>query len=597
MEMQKPPVPQRRPIDFKWSRAIDKQEKADHLTNGLGPSKQPVASEASEAVGEEEQDDHLGNKFPLRAPQISKLFQRRQKGKSSTSSASSKLSVPLRSGLSIAQKLPGDIPDATITNPDCYSNPVGLESSREDETSPSTLMPIIITQANAAVEPEVEGRAISLPSESQLSQPPALNLAVQGTSISLSMQNVLGNEVHAKRQDLHQVDAELRIAEQQRPRFSKRWSFPKPRSQTPDSEASIGKAFNLKSLGAMKCWDIKGPARDMWDRIEPEIRKILARCDEDLVAQESIPLPMLVGMYMIGKDEQNAAPTILFSCQSRALRRKAMKFVKRSNLFQTLQGVLLAESSEAPLSMGSNEEQRYPSSVENQKMKDVYVVTPRSMGSLCGIPIFTPNEKEQPLTFTRVATMGGVLQQGDSYYGLTVAHSFLGTKGAQILSEESAEFYFDDSDDSEYSDHLEVLTDSGRLPPARPDLMSYSATNLTKLGFTSTLSFNNDLDYALVDIELESFKAPNQISMNISGEVRHKHPQEISQIPTKDCKILAVTGSKGVIKGEMSGVPYYMRMPFGKKFQEVRLVRLESTIGKIQPGSPRSCFMSIFNNA
>jgi hypothetical protein len=373
MEMQKPPVPQQQSIVSKWSKAIDKPDKADHLTNGLGPSKRPVASESGEVIGEEEQDDHLGNRCPLRAPQMSKLFQRLQKNKSSTGSASSKLSVPQRSGQSIAQKLPGDIPDATIMNSVHYSNSVSLGPLREDEASSSTLMPIITTQTIAAVEPAVEGRAISLPLESQLSQPPALNLAVQDASISLPVQNGLGNEVRAKRQDLHQVDAELRIAKQQRPRFSKRWSFPKQKSQTPDSEASIGKAFNLKSLGAMKCWDIKGPARDMWDRIEPEIRKILTHCDEDLVAQESIPLPVLIGMYMIGKDEQSADPTILFSCQSRALRRKAMKIVKGSNLFQTLQGVELAESSEAPLSMGSDEEQRYPSSVENQQMTDVYM--------------------------------------------------------------------------------------------------------------------------------------------------------------------------------------------------------------------------------
>jgi len=596
MEKHKPPVPQRRPIDSKGSIAIDKQEKADHLTDELRPSKRPVASKSSEATDEKEQDDHLGNRFPLRALPISKLFQRPQKSKSSTGSASSKLSVTQRSVRSIAQKRPSDIPYASITNSVHYSNPLGLEPLREDEIF-STPMPIITAQANAAVEPVVEGRAIFLPSESQPSQPPALNLAIQGTSMSVPMQNESENEVHANRQNLHQVDAELRIAEQQRPWFSKRWSFPKPKSQMPDPEASIGKAFNLKSLGAMKCWDIKGPARDMWGRIEPEIRKILAHCAEDLVAQESIPLPMLVGMYIIGKDEQNAAPTILFSCQSRVLRRKAMKFVKRSNLFQTLQGVALAESSEAPLSMGSDEEQRYYNSVENLQMTDVYITPPRSMGSLCGIPIFTPNEKGQPLTFTRVATMGGVLQQGDSYYGLTVAHSFLGTKEAQISSEESVEFYFDDSDDSEYSNHLDVSTDSGRLPPARPDLMPYSATNLTKLGFTSTLSFNNDLDYALVDIELKSFKAPNQISLKVNGQVGYKHPKEISQVPTKDCKILAVTGSKGVIKGEMSGVPYIMKMPFGKKFQEVRLVRLESTIGRFQPRNPRSRITLIYNNA
>ena len=514
------------------------------------------------------------------------LFKNPFDPKSVNESASSKPSAPQRTGLSAAEKLLDNAPNAPLTDPIRSSQPVGSKLTKEDGIlAPSPMlmpmpmpMAMATTQTSTAIALGLEGTTFSLASQTQPSQPPTPTLAVQAVSVTLSLQDALENEAQNMQQDLSQPESKL-PTKQQHPWLNQIWSFSKLKPQWPEPEASIGRSF--QPLGFNKCWEVKGPARELSDRILPEIRTILARCGEDLNARESVPLLVLLCMYMTGKDERTAAPTVLFSCQSRTLRRKAMKIVKKSNLFQTLEleGVLLAESAKPPMSLASDDERSYLSSMETEQTTNIYIVPPQSMDNLCGISIFIQHET-QPLTFTRVATMGGILQQGDNYHGLTVAHSFLRAEGAQLSSEDSFEFSYDDSDDSEGSPN------SYHPPLASPHLELCEAKDVVGLGHAKTSSFNNELDYALIDIELQSFKAPNEISFDINGEVQHRYPQDISELPTKDCQILARTGSKGIIRGEMSGVLYFAKMPFGKIFQEVRLIRLESAIGRFRLGSP-----------
>jgi hypothetical protein len=85
----------------------------------------------------------------------------------------------------------------------------------------------------------------------------------------------------------------------------------------------------------------------------------------------------------------------------------------------------------------------------------------------------------------------------------------------------------------------------------------------------------------LIDIEFWFLKEPNKLSYEYNGEIRHVYPREIERAVTEDHQILAATGSKGVVKGEISGSPYFIKLPFSNLFQEIRLVRLENTIGML----------------
>jgi hypothetical protein len=83
------------------------------------------------------------------------------------------------------------------------------------------------------------------------------------------------------------------------------------------------------------------------------IKKLLdARVDE---LEENDPVAghiLVYRMYMIGKEEATARPTLLFSCQSARMRRRAIKFMKESRMLKDHPAVKMAESSTPPTAAG-----------------------------------------------------------------------------------------------------------------------------------------------------------------------------------------------------------------------------------------------------
>jgi hypothetical protein len=130
---------------------------------------------------------------------------------------------------------------------------------------------------------------------------------------------------------------------------------------------------------------------------------------------------LFFGMYMVGRDEKSAAPTIVLSSNSRTARRKAKKYIKKSALLEEFEGVLLAESSrplvsiQEPRPIAGKDEECCMIAAENQQRKNVYMISPHSMDWACGIPISIQYEQEKPPTQIREATIGGILQQGNTY--------------------------------------------------------------------------------------------------------------------------------------------------------------------------------------
>lgn len=162
-----------------------------------------------------------------------------------------------------------------------------------------------------------------------------------------------------------------------------------------------------------------------------------------------------------------------------------------------------------------------------------------------------------------------------------MAHPFLEMQGAKPSSVDSFEFSFDDSADSD-----EGSFDSNHPPFTRPNPRESPNENISKVGFVDALSplkVGKDLDWALIEIELPFFKASNRVKYESDKKFPFKYPQNIAHMVTEDCQILAATGSRGTVAGEMSAVPYFIKMPSGKSFQEVRLIRLEDSIGTLLP--------------
>ena len=133
-------------------------------------------------------------------------------------------------------------------------------------------------------------------------------------------------------------------------RFFKRgFLFGKP--QWPNTHLSLG--INCNQLGGYNCWEAIGPAKEVFDVLKLPIKRLLDARVEELEANDPVAGHILVyGMYMIGKEEATARPTILFSCQSARMRRRAIQYMKESRVLKDHPTVKMAESVAPPTVAG-----------------------------------------------------------------------------------------------------------------------------------------------------------------------------------------------------------------------------------------------------
>jgi hypothetical protein len=90
-------------------------------------------------------------------------------------------------------------------------------------------------------------------------------------------------------------------------------------------------------------WYSAGPARDEYQRVEPEIIAQL-----NILFTDTIPPILHIQLYMIGRSTDTARPTIMFFGQDKDARKKAKKTVDNSDLLCRLPGFRTGHQSEDP---------------------------------------------------------------------------------------------------------------------------------------------------------------------------------------------------------------------------------------------------------
>jgi hypothetical protein len=221
------------------------------------------------------------------------------------------------------------------------------------------------------------------------------------------------------------------------------------------SRLSIGApCASLDLLGRYKCWSLKdkSPAHLVWKAVSKAITSLLDDQFEHLDAGGS---DLMIEMFMVGRRMNSCSPTILFSCESKACRHKAMELVKKKAILASHPGVLMAESSRLPrlLALGEDSEilNLPPGVYGNGPFKS------------CGMPILISGSHGGAL---RKATLGGIICIDEDYYGVTTAHAFVETKQEGIREDGDIEFAFyglgepDDSTDDE--DNSVEMTSQGK---------------------------------------------------------------------------------------------------------------------------------------
>jgi hypothetical protein len=220
---------------------------------------------------------------------------------------------------------------------------------------------------------------------------------------------------------------------------------------------------------------VVGPAREISQNIFRATKDLLDQHSEFLHETESVPFSIMFGLYMVGKNEKKANPTLILSCVPKKPRQKAVKLVHESGILRHYPGVLLAESSQSPTALG----QVRPLGRLNAADSDFIFFSPPTTNNVCGRPIHILGSDPETLAFVSIsqkATLGGFVRLQDTennelYCGLTVAHAFEDEPEAPPVSLDS-EFAFygqDDGDDadSESEPDLSQSKPSSLLPHMR----------------------------------------------------------------------------------------------------------------------------------
>jgi hypothetical protein len=265
-------------------------------------------------------------------------------------------------------------------------------------------------------------------------------------------------------------------ASAENPRLEPRLTEHKVLSKGPDPQLSIGERCH--PLGRNQCWEVIGPAREASRSIFPATRVLLeSRCDFVNGDEREQPL-VIFGMFMIGKNEKKAHPTLLFSCERKGPRQRAIELAKGEELLKDFPHIKLAGSARPPVALqvptmlGSLdktvavENDPITSWIESLAPADtpIYYLPKKHV---CGTVIC--QDKKDVVDPVRVATLGGVVYVKGRRYGMTAAHAFSNSYTQVPLSNIcGSEFCFDDEPgeglDEEEDDFVAMTSEGQKYP-------------------------------------------------------------------------------------------------------------------------------------
>ncbi|KIM96249.1 hypothetical protein OIDMADRAFT_59318 [Oidiodendron maius Zn] len=399
----------------------------------------------------------------------------------------------------------------------------------------------------------------------------------------------------------------------------------KHKNPWPDPQLSIGESWC--EIGKTRCWEAVGPAQEVAGKILRHIKDLLESQHEHLNEGVCVPRALLFGLYMIGRAIEQARPTIIFSCENKAQRQRAMKVVRGSLLLDAYPAVLLAESSRPPrLSREPQQlgdicwdyDVQMPPAPETSTLSNRLVYYSHPQSSSHGIPVIIKSTEES-LT-SRKCTLG-IVRIGDKLFGITVAHAFVDPPENNHPGEGGdLEFSLEhDSDDEDNEDENFIdATSRGSASPEQftvdytkspdsfnsiiseldveiqtlPSIAANQEIKLSKkyatkeplqfLGRVAAMSRStatSNLDWAVIHLEcVDPFSWINTVKS-------FPPVQSIAYTLSETKKVQVVTASNGTIDGKITGTPTFMQVPQSIAFQEVWVVQLDGPLRRGDCGS------------
>ena len=237
--------------------------------------------------------------------------------------------------------------------------------------------------------------------------------------------------------------------------------FKRRKKEWPDPERSIGRSCPFHSTSGC-CWEAIGPARDAFNEVAETIRELFQSHSDYLNEDEETSPTFSFDIWMVGRDESHARPTIILGCQSEKVRTKAKKLLVGSGILDKSLRIDVKKTSRAPDRLAANDDIHglggSEPSLEN--MRTVYALEERDE---CGIQIFLGSAYNLPTESAPKATIGGVVMVDSFAYGLSVSHVFSSTyQPPQDLLKDDV-LVFDEDSDSD-TDSFAESTSKGEFP-------------------------------------------------------------------------------------------------------------------------------------
>jgi len=347
----------------------------------------------------------------------------------------------------------------------------------------------------------------------------------------------------------------------------------------PDPQLSTGRL--ICKVGKISCWEAQGPARDAFSEIAPKIKIYLDR------SVDPISSWVTWSIYMCGKTQQSASPTILFCCEVAAHRKEVRKVIVESGLLDGYRGMKTGHMSKAP-----GFEQLVPLASRGFPGQQCYAkvnAADRDSTSCSGMMISVGNSH---------ATIGGVIQIRDNFYYTTAAHVFeaprYGMSSEDVQEGDGIEIEIDGFDASDLDadtglgpestgdsvptplgEHCRSGAGIGRelQPPViAPDNVGLGAPFLNSL---DEPQLHPGLDYALIKVLHPPHKRATEIiDPHHPGKNTRVLVEALSGAKPKEARVLCAT-PRGVLVGALSGTPIYSRSSQSTHFQVTMSVSFE----------------------
>lgn len=374
-------------------------------------------------------------------------------------------------------------------------------------------------------------------------------------------------------------------------------------------ELSVGPYLGRNRWSRFKFWEAIGPARDAFHQMAPRIKQ----CLEDSV--EPISSRVAWSMYMVGKAPSQASPSIIFCCEVSWYRRHIRDIINESRILDDYpSGIKTGHMRRLPkfdqlVRLGVADESLH-------KHGEFMAWTPHAR-SACGSQIFVSTRGTDSVSLSAVATIGGVILLGRSYYYTTAAHAILSAPDSEAGEEEPPA-----SDDhgstlslggdqsvcitsasNPSTDNLSGLHSPGKSAEysdenryLREDIVrqwslkhSHEAEEpLSPLPDSGKLSLNyplslfmtskdeesqaTDLDYALIETTSRHHNVENVVKFGRRHGTIVKVHSFVKSVPG-DTDIVAVT-PRGTIRGLISGTPVYSSAPGQRAYNRMFKVSL-----------------------